>query len=339
MSGKAGDNWYHTIPVVSENLNHRNSFFESGEALPNPGRPSTAIGGLMNREIPGTNPADLLQPEQPPRCTSIKEALQLKRELRRRKQLAAAWEFMRRQARTEEEKAELDQELERQLAEGPRYHRGSRFTDAPHVNTDRNFLSRVLFLARALESRSYKERAKGAHGGVLGRSALNVLELLINFAKKRGKVAPGYVALAVMARVCRDTVMTAIAALERWGFVTVVRRLKKVRTALGAKIVQDTCAFDLHPPGLAGGPRPYGRVAGGLLAAMMPARSESKNSAVLKNPSFKSSDRTQAAVPGYHPKELGEGRRLSALDRYLPKPSSTSAKIEVSAELAAILKR
>jgi hypothetical protein len=40
----------------------------------------------------------------------------------------------------------------------------------------------VLFLARALEARSYKERAKGAHGGVLGRSALGVLELLINLA-------------------------------------------------------------------------------------------------------------------------------------------------------------
>jgi hypothetical protein len=288
-----------------------------------------------NDTFPGANPADCGQPQ---RCTSWKEALRVRKEFCRRKQLRAAAEFMRQQARTEEERAELDQELARQLAEGPRYHRGSRFTDAPHINTDRNFLNKVLVLARALEARSYKERAKGAHGGVLGRSALGVLELLINFAKKRGKVAPGYVALAAMARMCRDTVMTAIAALERWGFVTVVRRLKKVHTVLGTKIVQDTCGFDIHPPDLAGGPRPYGRIAGGLLAGMMPGRSESKNSAVLKNPVFSSQDRAPRTTPGYRSRGLGEGRGPAALDRYLPKPGP-NAKIEVSAELAAIIKR
>jgi hypothetical protein len=319
-----------------ENLTQCKLFLSSGIALPEIGRPSGEIGGLMNRDtFPGTNPAAC---EQPQHCTSWKEALRVRKELRRRKQLTAAWGFMRGQARTDEERAELDQELARQLAEGPRYHRGSRFTDAPDINTDRNFLSRVLFLARALEARSYKQRAKGAHGGVLGRSALGVLELLINFAKKRGKVAPGYVALAAMARMCRDTVMTAVAALERWGFVTVVRRLKTVHTVLGTKVVQDTCGFDIHPPGLAGGPRPYGRIAGGLLAGMMPERSESKNSAVLKNPVFNSRSRNGGMVTGYRNKGLGEGRGLSALDLYLPKPSP-DAKIEVSAELAAILKR
>jgi hypothetical protein len=288
-----------------------------------------------NDTFPGTNPADC---EQPQYCTSWKEALRVKRELRRRRQLKAAAEFMRGQARSEEERAELDQELARQLAEGPRYHRGSKFTDAPDINTDRNFLNKVLVLARALEARSYKARAKGAHGGVLGRSALDVLELLVNLARKRGKVAPGYVALAAMARMCRDTVMTAIAVLERWGFVSVIRRLKKVRTVLGTKTVQDTCGFDIHPPGLAGGPRPYGRIAGGLLAGMMPARSESKNSAVLKNPSFNSRGLNPGTVPGYRSKGLGEGRGLSALDQYLPKPGA-SVKIKASAELAALLKR
>ena len=72
------------------------------------------------------------------------------------------------------------------------------------------------------------------------------------------------------------------------GLVTVIRRIKRVRRALGFKTVQATNAFNIHPPDLAGKRRsdvPRGRrVSGamlnlGALAAAMFVRSssESKN--------------------------------------------------------------
>jgi len=60
-------------------------------------------------------------------------------------QLTRAWAFLRERARSPEEAEALDQELERQLAEGPRYHRDSAFADVPRINYDRNFLAKVLF--------------------------------------------------------------------------------------------------------------------------------------------------------------------------------------------------
>jgi hypothetical protein len=112
---------------------------------------------------------------------------------RHHEQLIRAWAFLRERVRSEAEGAQLDAELEAQLAEGPRYHRGSSFTDVPRINCDRNFLAKVLFIARAIERGSYKVRSKGKHGGALGRSALAVLEVLINMARARqGKLAPSH---------------------------------------------------------------------------------------------------------------------------------------------------
>ena len=132
-----------------------------------------------------------------------------RRQSRYGEQLTRAWAFLREKASTEPEVSALDQEYERQIVEGPRYHRGSEFIDVPRINCDRNFLAKVLFIARAIERGSYKVRAKGKHGGTLGRSALAVLELLINMAQARqGRVAPGYEALAAIARLSRQTVIT-----------------------------------------------------------------------------------------------------------------------------------
>jgi hypothetical protein len=168
-------------------------------------------------------------------------------------QLTRAWAFLRERARSEADAEALDQELERQLAEGPRYHRGSEFIDVPRINCDRNFLAKVLFIARAIERGSYKVRAKGKHGGALGRSALAILEVLINMAQARqGRVAPGYEAMAAIARMSRRTVITAVDVLESMGLITVIRRIKRIKTALGFKTVQDCNAFDIHPPELAG---------------------------------------------------------------------------------------
>jgi hypothetical protein len=87
---------------------------------------------------------------------------------RYREQLTRAWASLRERSRSEVEAEALDQELKRQIAEGPRYHRGSEFIGVPRINCDRNFLAKVLFIARSIEKGSYKVRTKGKHGGALG---------------------------------------------------------------------------------------------------------------------------------------------------------------------------
>ena len=48
------------------------------------------------------------------------------------------------------------------LEEGPRYHRGSEFIDVSRIDCDRNFLAKVLFIARAIE-KVIALREKPAH--------------------------------------------------------------------------------------------------------------------------------------------------------------------------------
>jgi hypothetical protein len=267
---------------------------------------AAAVQGPQQEELPGLGEgpetAPAAAPARPSEPVPVKKRRQSYSE-----QLTRAWAFLRERAPSEAEASALDQEYERQIAEGPRYHRGSEFIDVPRINCDRNFLAKVLFVARAIERGSYKVRSKGKHGGTLGRSALAVLELLINMAQARqGRVAPGYEAMAAIVRMSRQTVITAINVLEVMGLVTVIRRIKRVRTALGFKTVQATNAFDIHPPDLAGKRRsdtPRGRRApggmlnlGALAAAMfVGSSSESKNFSAPKGAVFSKQESKKGA--------------------------------------------
>jgi hypothetical protein len=46
----------------------------------------------------------------------------------------------------------------------------------------------------------------------------------------------------------RRTVADAIQHLARLGLITLHRRIKRIKTELGFKVVQDCNAYDLHPP-------------------------------------------------------------------------------------------
>ena len=135
--------------------------------------------------------------------------------------------------------------VEREIMAGPdfsRCHRRSDFRSAPKVNTDRNFLARMMFVARTIEGKSWATKAKGKHGGALGRSAMRLLEVLLYVVNKRdGYLAPCYDTLATLARMSRRAVITAMRVLETMGFVTVHRRIKRVRTPFGAKVVRLLC--------------------------------------------------------------------------------------------------
>jgi hypothetical protein len=46
----------------------------------------------------------------------------------------------------------------------------------------------------------------------------------------------------------KPTVIKAIARLVLMGFLTVYRRCKRIRTPLGIRVVQDSNAYEYHPP-------------------------------------------------------------------------------------------
>jgi hypothetical protein len=142
--------------------------------------------------------------------------------------------------------------VEREIVAGPdftRCRRGSDFRAPPKVNTDRNFVARLMFMARMIERKSWARKDKWKHGGLLGRSALGLLEIMLYVVNKRaGYLSPSYDTLARLACMSRRAVVTAMGVLETMGFVTVHRRIKWVRTPFGVKVVQDTNAYEYHLP-------------------------------------------------------------------------------------------
>jgi DNA-binding MarR family transcriptional regulator len=192
---------------------------------------------------------------------------------------AAAWQtdmhraaqYWYARATTPDEIAEVDTVLNATLADGPdfaRHHRDSTFRTPPQVCTDRNFMARLMLIARTIERKTWESRKKGAHGGALGKSGLRLLEtLLYAVSKREGCLYPSLVTLARLAQVSKPTVIAALKALVQMGLLTVYRRIKRVRTAFGIRVVQDSNAYEYHEPhGL-----------GALAWAIFRPSSESKN--------------------------------------------------------------
>lgn len=196
-------------------------------------------------------PLDLPETPSPARDSGA-EIRATRRAAQWRGEMQRAWGYMRQRARTEAEAEAIDAELEQALEEGPdftRYHGNASFDRGPKVSIDRNLAAKIMVVARAIERNSFAQRDKGKHGGALGRAAMRVLETLLFVVRPyHGRLCPSYDMLAELALMSRRTVGTAIETLERMGFITVHRRLKRITTALGFKTVQDTNAYDIHPP-------------------------------------------------------------------------------------------
>lgn len=196
-------------------------------------------------------PLDLPETPSPARDSGA-EIRATRRAAQWRGEMQRAWGYMRQRARTENEREAIDAELEKTLEAGPdftRYHGTASFDQGPKVSIDRNLAAKIMVVARAIERNSFAQRDKGKHGGALGRAAMRVLETLIYIVRPyHGRLCPSFDTLAGLALMSRRTVITAISILERMGFITVHRRIKRVRTALGFTTVQDTNAYDIHPP-------------------------------------------------------------------------------------------
>jgi hypothetical protein len=86
----------------------------------------------------------------------------------------------------------IQESLEREIQKGPdftRCRRGSDFRQPPKVNTDRNFLARLMFMADMIERKTWRGRARGKHGGTLGRSALTLLRGVAVRREQEGRLS------------------------------------------------------------------------------------------------------------------------------------------------------
>jgi hypothetical protein len=120
--------------------------------------------------------------------------------------------------------------------------------DAPDCRVDRNEAVRIIVRARAMERESYRHRARYQHRGVLGDLSLALLELLLNFGRKYGRIFPDYDTLAALLRKSPETVVEAMKRLITHGFVTKHRRSKLIGTPQGDRRVQDSNAYEVHMP-------------------------------------------------------------------------------------------
>jgi hypothetical protein len=120
--------------------------------------------------------------------------------------------------------------------------------DAPDCRVDRNEAARIIVRARAMERESYRHRARYQHRGVLGDLGLALLELLLNFGRKYGRIYPDYDTLAALMRKHPETIVEAMKRLIRCGFVTKHRRSKLIGTPQGDRRVQDSNAYEVHMP-------------------------------------------------------------------------------------------
>ena len=120
-------------------------------------------------------------------------------------------------------------------------------TSATRRHLDRNAIAKIKAACHALDTAEWKDRTKGKHGGAT--PARCVLEALLWLSRPGKGLCLPYEAIAEAAHYCRRTIADALQRLKRLGLITIHRRLKRIKTALGFKVVQDWNAYELHPPG------------------------------------------------------------------------------------------
>src|SRR4051794_8375537 len=95
-----------------------------------------------------------------------------------------------------------------------------------------------------------KTSRKGRHGGMIGRSALTVISVLIfdflDYAS--GRLDPSHAAIASKARMSERAVCTALQKLRTLGILNWLRRCHEERGPWGVRFKQDTNAYALYEP-------------------------------------------------------------------------------------------
>ncbi len=170
-----------------------------------------------------------------------------------RAQISRAYLYQKARARTDAQREALDKAYEQAMEDRPdftRIHGGSDYALPPVKHFDAREAREIIKQARAIERGTYENREKGQHGGVIGKSALRVLEtmLFVLWPICRKGMFPSLEHIAAKAQLSVRTVQTCLAVLKLLGFLTVFRRMKRVASALGQMVQQDTNAYLLHLP-------------------------------------------------------------------------------------------
>ena len=147
--------------------------------------------------------------------------------------------------------AELDKQFEKTMADGPDFlkvRREAEFNPVPVVAYNKEAAAEIMKQAREIERETYACRAKGKHGGGIGRMGLQLLEwfCFAMWPKARYGMFPSLAHIADGARMSRETVTEAMKTLELFGFLTVTPRRKRIQTPFGVKQVQDTNCYVLN---------------------------------------------------------------------------------------------
>jgi hypothetical protein len=171
---------------------------------------------------------------------------------------AAAWErdlaqsasYLLGQCRSDDERKFVSRLYDEAAERGPdfiNYRSNSAFQAAPRLGIDRNAYARILNALEAIERGTYRNsREKGKQG--IPRTVARVLKALLNLALQYGEVRPSLEGLGKLACVCKQTVVNCLKLLQLYGFVIVHRRIKRIRTPLGFKVVQDCNAYTIQEP-------------------------------------------------------------------------------------------
>lgn len=168
----------------------------------------------------------------------------------RSKNRAAAWQHDLAQWRvyqisrmpSEARRAEIEIEYEKLLGAGPdftAYHTGSSFVDPPVNVISREDRIRALAAFDVLRSALYRH-CRSPRGQAISMHYRAVYGVLLTYAQRKGKVFPCLQTIAAAAMCSRTTVLRALDWLRLYGLVDRMRRLTRVRTALGSLQTRQT---------------------------------------------------------------------------------------------------
>lgn len=149
------------------------------------------------------------------------------------------------------ERAKLDALYEDTITAGPdfaRVRRNATFGPVQVATYSPKTAREIMRQAREIEDKTYAARAKGAHGGALGRLGLQLLEWFVFKLwpkSARFGMVPSLANIATGARMSKATVVDAMKRLETFGLLGIERRRKRIATPLGAKVVQAPSAYTL----------------------------------------------------------------------------------------------
>jgi RNA polymerase-binding transcription factor DksA len=161
-----------------------------------------------------------IEPEgfgQPPCPAPVKSARSRNRAAWWRQDLDRTAVYLMGQARTEDERAFVEQLYDEALKEGPdfiNYRAKSAFEAAPRLGIDRNAYARILNALDMIERGTYRHcRDKGKQG--IPRTVARVLKCLLNLALRFGEVRPSLDGIARLACVCKQTVPWVLGSCKR----------------------------------------------------------------------------------------------------------------------------